>query len=255
MTTRWIVAWSLVAGAAHAQTPLETATAHYQRGIELMTKSPKDYAAAAREFEEAHILDPDPKYLYNLALAKRLGGDCRAALDHYRAYLATNPSAVNVKNANIGIERCEQLLATQTPVETKPDPVETQPVVTEPVKTEPVKKPIDEPIETAPTSRGRDGIGTTLVIGGGVFALASVTFYILARGAASETHDVGPLPDFEAARDRANSFQGVSIITGVIGTGLITAGVIRFATRKQPRTNVTLAPSGGGASLVVGGRF
>ena len=241
------IALLFVATLAYADTPAEREAAdHHSKGVKYLTETPRDYAAAAREFAVAYKLDANPKYLFNLALAQRLGGDCRAAIESYRAYLATVPPDLNAKNANIGIAKCEEILAAipkppEEPVEKPIEPVgEPKPV--EPPK--PIETPPIEPIEPRKAHRDRLGIG--LLIGGGVAAGASFTFWMLARSAASSTHDVGSLEDYEANRDRAEGFQALSLISGGVSIALFAGSVIRFATVK---------PAGDGVTVAVGGKF
>ena len=232
----------------------QPAVDHYRAGLALMKK--QDHAAAATEFAAAYKLDPDPRYMFNLALAQRLGGDCKAALESYRAYLATNPPEVNANNARIGIERCETTLATTAPpvVEDKkpPDPPVEQPRM-EPARPEPVPEPVrPEPVRDAPKQQ-RDRVGTLLLVGGGASAVASLSLYLIARDAASSTHDPGSLSDFESNRDRARTMEIGAWITGGLAIGLVAGGVIRIVTRRN--TDVAVTPAAGGGSVVIGGRF
>src|SRR5215208_5665294 len=102
----WILVWLCTAGVAVAQ-PSKTnpdAERHHQRGLQLLREEPKDFAAAAAEFAAAYKIDPRPRYLFNLALAQRLGGACRKAIDSYRAYLETRPPEIYANDARVGIE-------------------------------------------------------------------------------------------------------------------------------------------------------
>src|SRR5688500_8437696 len=52
----------------------------------------EDYAGAIDAFERGHAIDPRPQFLFALAQAERLRGDCKAALIYYRKFLTTSPS-------------------------------------------------------------------------------------------------------------------------------------------------------------------
>src|SRR5262249_35550651 len=79
----------------------------------------KQYAEAAVEFAAAYDLDPHAKFLlFNLALARRMAGACKDAIDAYRAFLDAGPPTAQVSKAKVGIERCEKILASQ-PGDTK----------------------------------------------------------------------------------------------------------------------------------------
>ncbi len=251
------------------------AVEHHKRGLDLL-KRQKDYKGAAREFQAAYEVDKDPKYLFNLALAQRLDGDCRAAIETYRAYLATDPPEVNATNANIGIARCEEALASTT----RPDPPRTDDAAsTTTVTTSSPDRPPSEPDHTPPTTptdarpgdapqspptaptahdrpRRRDALGTWLIVGSGATGVLGVSLYVLARQAASATHSPSSLADFEHDRDRAHTLETASWISAGVAVALAAGGVIRFVTRDEPRADVTVAPTtGSGAAVLVGGRF
>jgi tetratricopeptide (TPR) repeat protein len=63
----------------------ETARAHYEVSKKAFDLS--DWDTAIRELQTAHQQHPDPAYLFNLAQAYRLKGDCLAAFDQYKAFL------------------------------------------------------------------------------------------------------------------------------------------------------------------------
>ncbi len=252
----------LCAAVASAQ-PADDAAAHHRRGLKLLTESPKDYAAAAAAFAAAYRLDPEPKYLFNLALAQRLGGHCREAIESYRAYLAVEPPPVNADNARIGIERCEQMLGAEAVQPADRQPADRQPADASPADTLPAdtRRADPTPADRTPAAplahspaRERDRLGTGLLLGGGGAAAASLTLYLLARSAASATFEPGSLGDYEANRDRASRFGAASWITAGASAALVTAAVIRFATRRRP-ADVTVAPTAGGAGVLIGGSF
>jgi tetratricopeptide (TPR) repeat protein len=83
------------------------AVAHYRRAEALFAA--RDYLAAAREFERAHELKPDPVLLFNAAQAYRLGSACDKAAALYRRYLETRPDAPNRGEAEASIEECRGL--------------------------------------------------------------------------------------------------------------------------------------------------
>ena len=68
-----------------------------------------DYETAAARFDEAYLLSDDPTYLFNLAQAQRLNGDCRAAFGSYREFLDKVPDAPNradVEDKLAALEGC-----------------------------------------------------------------------------------------------------------------------------------------------------
>jgi tetratricopeptide (TPR) repeat protein len=51
-----------------------------------------EFLAAIELFEQAYQLDPLPAYIFNIAQAYRLAGDCGRALAHYAWFLETSPA-------------------------------------------------------------------------------------------------------------------------------------------------------------------
>ena len=100
--------------------PVEAAQARYARGKKYFEA--KQYAVAADEFAAAYQLDPQSKFLlFNLGVARRMAGACKEAIEAYRAFLDAGPPAQLASNAQVGIERCEKIVAT-LPEPSKPEP-------------------------------------------------------------------------------------------------------------------------------------
>jgi hypothetical protein len=219
--------------------PATEAEEHHKRGLALMTSTPKDYTAAAEAFAKAYELDRKPRYLFNLALAQRLGGHCRDAIASYRAYLETAPTEDNAANARIGLERCEKAVANEPPAP--------------PITTAPPVAPSPAPVRVTRGAWHDDGLGNTLVISGGVSLIASVGFYVFARRAASASFEPGPLADYETNRDRAKAFQVAAVIGAGTALVLVGGGFVRYATRPARRVEVTFAPTSSGGVVAIGG--
>jgi hypothetical protein len=262
---RWILVSLCAAGVAAAQPskPNPDAERHHQRGLAALRAEPKDFAAAAAEFAAAYAIDPRPRYMFNLALSQRLGGECRKAIESYRAYLETHPPELYANDARIGIEHCEKRLAAEADVDVPPavDPKPADP----PRLVEPAP-PGDRPGRAAdlvahrpPPARGprdRDRAGTALVVAGGASGIASAVCYVLARSAAAATFDPGTLDDYNSDRGRASALQTASWIAAGASAALIAGGLIRYATRPTVRgAELTLRPTTTGIAMVLGGRF
>jgi hypothetical protein len=58
---------------------------HYDRGM--IFYNVQDWPSAVRELRAAYEADPKPEYLYSLAQAQRLSGDCASAILTYRAFM------------------------------------------------------------------------------------------------------------------------------------------------------------------------
>jgi len=274
--------WLLVAALAYADPAAEE---HQTRGKRLLTVD-KDYAAAEAEFAAAYAIDHDPRYLFNLALARRLGGKCRDAIASYREFLATHRDGPYANNARAGIDICERILAREPP----PAPRCGDGVLAgaeacddgnadagdgcsatctvdmgwacsgQPSSCSRIALPPPAVVVETRAPWYRDRLGNTLTISGGVVAIAAVTLQLLARRAASSTFDFGPLDDYESSRDRARLYETTSWIAAGTGVALIAGGVIRYAIRpdrvvRERRDAVTIVPRSDGATITFGGSW
>jgi tetratricopeptide (TPR) repeat protein len=70
-----------------------------------------EYRAAIDSFRAGYRLEARPDFLYALAQAQRMSGDCRSAVAAYRAFLRTAPPDKAQVSARQNLERCEQQLA------------------------------------------------------------------------------------------------------------------------------------------------
>src|SRR5689334_3614531 len=71
------------------------------------------YADAIAEFRAANDIKADPKYVYSIAQAQRLAGDCAGAIESYQQFLATKPDAKLAEYSKANIDRCKEELAKQ----------------------------------------------------------------------------------------------------------------------------------------------
>ncbi len=86
------VAVGMVAGSVQAD-PIEDAKAHFRQGTGYFALT--RYGDAAREYEAAFALTPDPALLYNAAQAHRLAGNKQRAFDLYSSYLRVYGSRIH----------------------------------------------------------------------------------------------------------------------------------------------------------------
>jgi hypothetical protein len=217
--------------------PVDAAHQLYARGKQLYAE--KKFKAAGDEFAAAYAIDPDSKFLlFNIALARRMAGECREAVTAYRTFVATNPPADQATNAQIGIDRCEALLRESQPPPA-PDPTEKPPVVTTSVvPPPPERKP--EPVTVQPRPWYSDGVGDVLVASGSAALIASVVLQLSARSAARTTFHPASLADFEANRDSAATSEVISWIAAGAGVALIVGGVIHIRQYQRDGVAVTL---------------
>jgi hypothetical protein len=211
----------------------------------------KKYGEAGDEFAAAYAIDPDSKFLlFNVALSRRMQGECREALTAYRTFLAANPPTAYVTNAQTGIDRCEATLQQADEGKTKAD--------------KPDDKPPQQAVEHPPVAPARpveaprhapwysDGIGDVMVATGSAAIVASVLLQVSARSAARTTFHPVSLADYESNRDSATTGETISWIVGGAGLVLITAGVLHI--RKHQRA-FAFTPSSKGVAITFGGAF
>jgi len=82
------------------------------------------WAEAIEAFRAGYEIEPRPDFLYALAQAERMSGDCRAAAAAYRAFLRTSPAEKAAGSARQNLERCEAQVAAE-PATTSAPPVAT----------------------------------------------------------------------------------------------------------------------------------
>lgn len=244
MIRRLVLALALVAGVAAAD-PSPEAKPHVDAGVRAYSAA--EYDTAAREFELAYEIDADPALLYAWAQARRQGGRCADAIDLYRRYLETKPTADQTTAANTGITLCEQQLQQQQ-----------QPLP--PERTDPTPPPSGPPTREAPPAAVtvdrpwyRDKLGAGLVGGGAVATALGVTFLVLAKRSADAASDADTRSDFLDHRDDALSRRRIGYIGLGVGAALVGAGVLRFVLRDDDDGSATVAITG--TSIGVAGRF
>ena len=222
---------------------------HYREGKRLFAA--KQYAEAATEFARAVDLDVDAKFLlFDLGLAHRMAGSCEQALAAYRAFLAAQPPERYAGIAQVGIDKCEQVLAAARAATPEHEPPPAKPPENDLVPQPPPPPPPRPPPVREPWYRDRPG--DVLVASGLGCGIAAGVLYLVARGAASDTFDAPTLPEFHARADAASRYQTASLVIGGVGAALVTAGAIRYATRP---TTIAVTPTRGGAAFAFAVRF
>jgi len=260
------VALIALAGSARADEPklAPEAKAHLDKGLELYGQ--KKFVEAIDEFEQGYAIDPKPSILYALAQAERLDGRCTKAIDHYQQFLDTQPAPEREAAARANLARCKDLLAAKAPPETppaEPAPAATPAPAPTPAPIAPVPPPTADraPVETSPWYT--DTFGDVLT-GTGIVALGVGSyFFFVSRHNESVAQSEGDAPSGATYEqhldrvDRAERQRTIAIVTGGVGLGLITAGVLRYVLRspepEKPHAAAWLGPNGGG--VAVGGRF
>jgi hypothetical protein len=195
-----------------------------------------DYAGAAAAFGRRYEETGDPALLFGQAQALRRAGDCRAAIEVFERFVATEPPAADVAAATDAIQACREILREHEPtVEPTPAP-------------EPTPMPTRPPPRPWYTDRAGGvlvGLGAAIAItGAGLFGAS------YARLAERPSSEAG----YEDRRRVVNALWGSGLGLLAAGGALIVSGAIRWGvvakrraqTRNQPR--VAIAP---GSALTI----
>ena len=225
-----------VAGTAVAQpAPTGTAAEHFERGKRLYDVA--SYAEAIAEFKLAYTLEPDPSYLFNIAQAYRLDGDCVAAADFFRRFLKADP-------ASDRRGKIDKLIAECKPRET--------PVAPEPTDTGAPSEP-DEPPAPPDPGKSRRIIGLATAIGGGVLLVTGGALAYNVSSLESEIEDRCATDcnwdEVRGLDSKAHTRSTLSTVAFVAGGAAILGGTaLYFWGRHMTReARVAIVPTAGGA--------
>lgn len=185
-----VVACLLAATASAAEDPkklFESATAEFNLG---------HYEKAASMYEDVYKITLEPVLLYNIAQARRLGGDLEKAIFFYKGYLRAQPQAKNrlevqrrIADLEVAVEAkkrsqerppnapvtAEGQPATAAPTTEAPPPVSPPsgaepptapaPVAAAPALVETKPPPAEKPITKKPWFWAVVGVGAVVVVG------------------------------------------------------------------------------------------
>ena len=217
------------------------AAARYEKGIELYTA--KEYAKAIGELKAAYDLDARPEYLYALAQAVRLSGNCVGALPLYKEFLDKDPPPELAAPARDLVKLCEEAI--------KPPEA---PAPAAPAAPEKAPPPPDDR-----RAWWKDPIGGALVGTGSIALGVGVTFWILSSSSQKDAEDAETYQDYKDHIEKAQSRRTIAIASLVAGTALVGGGVARYlmlpkARDKEPAA-LTFYFDGAEGGLVVAGEF
>jgi tetratricopeptide (TPR) repeat protein len=211
-----------------------TAEQHLDEGTKLYNV--QEYDKAAEEYQAAYLLDPKPEYLYAVAQAQRLGGDCTKALQSYRAYLRSEPSAEQREKAEKNIERCTeklqhfQLKITVPRLETKSQSSTTLPTMPQPV---------------GPPPPTKNYVLGHILVGVGVAAIGGGAYFYRKGNRAIETHNSAQTYDtFDATNmglDDARRQQTIGVSAAAAGGGLLVGGILYYVLHARTPVETSVA--------------
>jgi tetratricopeptide (TPR) repeat protein len=241
---------------------MREARALYERGVRHFHLA--EYDAAIDAFKSAYRTAEAPGFLYNIALAYRMKGDCAQALHFYRMYLRLQPAAPNRREVETRIEEQRRCALAATPA-SRPGPAPaSQPGAAASAPTPPRPAPAVAPVATRPEPRPAPAprtklklvLGLTTAVVGVVFVAAAAYQGVKARNASDTINDLfqrggqwdAHYRSVEADGRRASTQAlAFSIVGGVAILGGATLAYLGWRERARPA--VVLTP--GGAALTL----
>jgi tetratricopeptide (TPR) repeat protein len=205
----------LVLSTAHAD---EDARSLRTRGLRAYDVQRYDEAIDA--FRHAYEIDPQPDLLYALAQAERMSGDCRRAVDAYRAFLRSNPPSQQAASARKNLGRCEMQLAAAPPPP-QPSPAPTAVILVEPAV----------PPPAPPRRAARDTAGHVMMALGVAGLVSGAALWGVAQGDIDAVNRSTSYDQFVNARAAAAHAEGErigGIVTVAVGGALVLAAAIHY---------------------------
>jgi tetratricopeptide (TPR) repeat protein len=191
------------------------------------------YPEAIASFQRGYELEPRPEFLYALAQAQRMSGDCRGAVASYRAFLRTTPPERAAIPARQNLARCEELLAAA------PQPEAVTPAPVEPTPSGPsAPSGIEKPLPPPPPRWYRDRAGIALGVVGLAAAGAGAALWGVGEAGARTLADATQYGQFAAHGSSADAYANeriAGIICVAVGGALVVTSIGRFAAVSRRR--------------------
>ncbi len=208
----------------------------YKRGIE--EYKARKYEAAAATLKASYDLDPKPDALFALAQAERLGGRCAEARTHYKLLLEQTTELATAKAVQTNLDLCGP----------EPEPAKAAPPEAEP----PAPPPQTITKTVVREVRRSDKLATALLAGGMLGLGAGGGLFLASRNSRGDADRALTLDDHDKLVARADRERLASFAAGGAGVLMIGAAIARWALAGDAKpTEVTVAPSAGGALLVL----
>lgn len=215
-------------------TPSGTAAEHFERGRRLYDVA--SYPEAIAEFKLAYTLEPDPSYLFNIAQAYRLDGDCAGAADFFKRYLKAEPTSDRRAKIATLIAECKP----------REQPAPPPPDTGAPAEPE-------EPLPPPDPGRSRRIIGLATAIGGGVLLAAGGALAYNVSSLESEIEDrCATECNWDEVRgldDKARTRSTLSTVAFVTGGVAVLGGTALYLWGRHMthEARVAIQPVAGGA--------
>jgi len=205
------------------------AKAHLEKG--LRAYDVQSYAEAIDEFRAGYQIDARPEFLYALAQAERLSGDCKGAMEAYRSFLRTSPSSRQEASAKKNLQRCAHELEAAAAAASAAQPPPPPEGPAEPAAERAAVPPPTEPPPRSPYYRDVLG-GVALGLGLGAVA-AGGALWGIGEGQIANVNAATRYDDFTRATASAQSAESTriaGIVTVSVGGALLVLSAVRYGT-------------------------
>lgn len=234
-----------------SQKDAREAKKHFDKGT--VHYNLQEWDAAIEEYKEAYRLSEKPKYLWALAQAQRLGGDCAGAIQGYKAFLRSDSSTKQRELASEFIDTCEATIEEEKKKKKKKAQEEAERNAQE-LPPEP-PPPAAPPPET--TARWyTDVLGHALFFGGVTVVAAGSILLIVGNGEVDDANQARDYATFVSTKDSGQFLQTWGGAGLVVGTALVAGGVLRYVMvggseqkGKEAAVSASIGPQGLEASL------
>lgn len=189
----------------------------------------RDYDAAARLFEQAYGLDPNPNYLFNVGRVYEEKGDIRSAADYYQRFV--KEPGVQIESRELALQRLRVLRAILH--ETEPEP--NQPATATPGPTADTTAPSPTTDETDRNKTMRLG-GYALLGVGGASMLVGGIFGGLTLAKKNKLDDTHTVEERQVLVQDGKTFAIVSDVTLFTGAALAVTGLVLVLVARKPRS-------------------
>ena len=214
-----------------------SARAHYARAMKLYKQ--KKYEPTLEELRLALKAAPDPDLHYSIAVVDIELDRCEDAISELQTFLETPHGPNATAAAKSSIETCKAKIAPPPPPPPPPAP-----------------KPV--PIAAGPAHWYGDRLVDGLVAGGAVSGIIGLFCYRSAVSDLDAADASMTLADHARHVNDAHTMRTTSIVFGLAGVALVTAGVVRYVTHDrghEPHSSVGMIPVAGGGLISFSGSF
>ena len=200
----------------------------------------RDYDAAARLFEQAYGLDPNPNYLFNVGRVYEEKGDIRSAADYYGRFV--KEPGVEIESRELALQRLRVLRA----ILHETEPQTGQPATATPAEPQPGASTSNAAAGDEADRRKSMRLGGYALLGvGGISMLVGGIFGGLTLGKKNDLNASHMVDDRKAIARDGKTFALVSDVTLFTGAALAVTGLVLVLVNRKPRSprRSVLAPS------------